>query len=79
MMSRTQPGDQWENRIFLTGGRSVSPWRIKREHDAFQELKVRSMTGKVPQQQGISLKGQLGAREGPSGKSIDFIYFERSL
>lgn len=53
--------------------------RIKRECGAFWELKVRNMIGKVKQQQGIYLKGQLGSREGQSGKSIAFIYFEKSL
>lgn len=53
--------------------------RIKREYDAFQDRRVRNMIGKVRQQQGIYLRGQLGASEGHSGKSIDFIYFEKSL
>lgn len=58
---------------------SVALQRIKRECGAFGELKVRNMIGKVKQQQGIYLKGQLGSSEGHSGKSIAFIYFEKSL
>lgn len=53
--------------------------RIKRERGALRELKVRNMIGKVKQLQGIYLKGQLGPSEGHSGKSIAFIYFEKSL
>lgn len=49
--------------------------RIRREHDAFQEMKVRNMIGKVKQQQGIYLKGQLGSIERHSGKSIGFYLF----
>lgn len=42
--------------------------RIKRKCGAFREPKVRNMIGKVKQQQGIYLKGQLGSSEGHSGK-----------
>lgn len=61
--------------VFRKKNQSLPLQRIRREHDAFQELKVRNMIGKVKQQQRLYLKGQLDSNERHRGKSIDFHLF----